>query len=1069
MKFFSFNKQLSLKLSLALSLIQLSTVILTIGSSFVAHTAFAQITVANYRGAVFDATGVPIYGVSVVLEHEPSKAKKSTTTNVEGQFAFNGLRPGGPYRLEVVGNSYKPHTRTGLILKVGRNDLVYVNLEKTETVNVVGQRVLRASTKRVYSEDDIRNNASVSQDIKDIVKLNPDAYLEGDALSIGGANNRFNSITIDGIRQDDDFGLNGNGYPTQRSPISLQATQEISVERSPFDVRYRNFLGGNVNVVTKSGTNEFEGSVMTTFSGKGLTGEKLKDQAYEYRASEQRLGLSLGGPIIKDKLHFFFNAEGLQADEPNTVGLAGSGQPTEVTQVNAEEVSRAQQISKDVYGFDAGSVGQDIQVDDIKLLGKVDWTINDDHRLETKYQHVSGNQISSGSASEDELSLTSAWYNRRDTLDTFSLRLFSDWSAELSTRLEYNQKKVKTQQVPLNGSNFMAAEITTPRNEDTGEGRDGTINLGPDPFRHANELENASQFVSAELTYLMGDHQYIAGIEHESLQINNLFLAYANGQATYDSLDDFAAKNPSRISYSTSSSYDAEDARADWGYGVTSLYLQDEFSLSERVTARFGLRGEFYNSSSEVTRNDTFYERYGFDNTSNLDGKQAIMPRLGFNIQAAPKLALRTGFGLYSGGTPNVWVSNSYTNNGLNVSSANVSDGINGFDGRNIPQSVKDEVIFGGGNVDALDPDFKIPQSWKASFGGNYSFDIPSVTNNILLDFDYTYSKVRYGLQWKDLRRNHDSIAGNSPTVKGPDGRDLYDTDPATDSGEDFNIYRGYDMLLTNTDKGYSHTASMTLSKYFSNGFNLSAAYAYQDVKEISPATSSRSVSNYGQSAVGLDPNDPELARSNYERKHRTLLRAGYVNDFIDGLATSMSLLWERRSGQPYSYTFGGDRNNLASLFGEDREFAKRRRMLFYVPKGDGSDVILDGIDETAFNNYLKKTGLDKYRGKISPRNAFFASWISEIDLRLSQELPGFDSSNRARIVFDIENLPNLINKNWGQNSYLGFPYFVSPVDVSFDKDTGKYVYSNFDDSDKQRASLSQSIWKMQVAVYYEF
>jgi hypothetical protein len=368
MKFFSFNKPLSMKLLLVLGATPLSAAILTASSSFVAETALAQITVANYRGGVFDASGMPLYDISVVLEHEPSKTQKSTITNAEGQFAFNGLRPGGPYRLEVRGNGFKPHIRTGLMLKVGRNDLVYVNLEKTETMDVVGQRVVSASTKRVYSEDDIRNNASVSQDIKDIVKLNPDAYLEGDALSIGGANNRFNSVTIDGIRQDDDFGLNGNGYPTQRSPISLQATQEISVERSPFDVRYRNFLGGNVNVVTKSGTNEFEGSVMTTFSGKGLTGEKLKDQTYEYRASEQRMGLSLGGPIIKDKLHFFFNIEGLKADEPNTVGLAGSGQPTEVTQVSAEEVARVQQISKDVYGFDAGGIGQDINVDDIKVI-----------------------------------------------------------------------------------------------------------------------------------------------------------------------------------------------------------------------------------------------------------------------------------------------------------------------------------------------------------------------------------------------------------------------------------------------------------------------------------------------------------------------------------------------------------------------------------------------------------------------------------------------------------------------------------------------------------------------------
>ncbi|MFW7380934.1 MAG: TonB-dependent receptor [Oligoflexus sp.] len=1021
---------------------------------------FAQFTTSILRGSVLDSSGNPVENAEVKLEHQPSQTQKNSVTNSMGEFAFTGLRVGGPYKLSIQHDSAGSSEREELYLKAGNNDPMTIRLQKAEVMQVVANRSVPVSHKRMFGEEDIRNAPTTTGDLKDVIRNSADVYTDGQALSIGGTNSRFNSVTIDGIRQDDDFGLNNNGYPTQRSPISLEAVSEISVERSPFDVRYSNFLGGNVNVVTKSGGNEFEGSISSSYSSEALVGSKSKDRDYTADFEEARLGLTLGGPIVRDRLHFFLSVEGLQGRTPNLAGPAGSGQPIEASRVTAEEVARAQEISQSVYGFNAGTPGQSLTEDDLKFLAKIDWTIDDKHRLEAKYQQSSGNNIVSTTANESTLPLTSNWYNRRDTLDTLSLRLFSDWTYNFSTKVEVSKKKVVNEQEPLEGNGFMAAEI------ETADG--GSILLGPDRFRHANEMDNESTFINFESNYLLADHHITSGIDYSRVDIFNLFVPSSNGVAVYSSLDDFAARRPADLSYQNSVTNNARDAAANWDYAVSSIYLQDEYRLSSAITTRIGLRGEFYQASQNISPNQQFFDRHGFYNTATVADKQALLPRLGISYKFSERLSFRGGFGLYSGGTPNVWLSNNYTNTGVNIDSV-TSSNVENFDGRNIPEDLQNQLQAGNGNVDALDPDFQIPQTWKFSVGSFYRFDIPYITDNVLLDFDYTFSKVRYGLTWKDLRRNLASLPNNQPTTKGPDGRDLYDTDPTTSSENDFDPLRGYDLLLTNTEKGYGHTISVSLSKNFQTGWSLGGSYGWQNIFEVNPGTSSTSSSNYNNVAIEFDPNDPSLARSNYEREHRFVLTAGYTKNLISMLSTSFNLFFERRSGQPYSYTFGGNRDVVGGLFGEAREFASRNRMLFYVPKGDGSDVILDGIDEGEFNAFLKNSGLDKYRGRIAPRNAFTSSWMDRVDARFSQELPTHDPNKRARVILDIRNLPNLLNHRWGQVKQAPFPYFTRAVDVSYDAESGRYVYSNLNRNPAETVRLTDSIWRLQLGVVYDF
>jgi outer membrane receptor for ferrienterochelin and colicin len=1026
--------------------------------------AWAQMTSASYRGTVLDEEGKPVADAEVVLELPAAQVRKQVQSTANGQFVFTGLRVGGPYTLKVSKSGLQTATRQGIQLSAGNNTGDVITLGKAEVMRVTAARELQTSSRSSFFGSDIQAAPSVSGDIKDIVRRSPDAVVNNGRLSVGGANNRFNSITIDGMRQDDSFGLNNSGYPTQRSPISLQAIQEISVERSPFDVRYGNFLGGGINVVTKSGTDEFQASVQVTRQTDGLTGKKTKDRSYKTDFEENRVGLSLSGPIVEEKLHFFANVEGLTSTTPANVGPLGSGKPYEVARVNVDEVAQVQEIANRVYGFDAGVASKSGKEEDLKGLLKLDYTINDDHRLEFKYQRSQGNNLTGGGANESRLYLTSNWYDRKDTMDNSSVRLFSDWSDALSTKLEYSNKKVKTEQNPLNGNDFMEAEIRTAGG--------GSIFLGPDRNRHANELENTSNILAAEANYLMDEHLITSGVQVEQIDIFNLFVPNSRGSARYDSIAAFEAQTPSQIVYNNAVSNNVRDAAADWGYGISTLFLQDEWQVNPRFTARAGVRAEFYSASGDIDHNDNFLNRHGFSNTEDISGKQTLLPRLGLAYKASDALRFRGGFGLFAGGTPGVWISNIYTNDGVSTDDVTVRNPalMNGFNGREIPPSISSQLASGDGSVDALDPDFKIPQSYKFQTGLDYTFDIPSVMDNVQFDLNYTYTRTRYGLTWKDLRRNHAGFANNTPTAIAPDGRAIYDTTPDTfTSGQDFNVSRGYDMMMTNTDKGYGHTASMSLYKRFNNGWNVSTSYAWQDVQEVNPGTSSISTSNYGIVPIQFDPNNPGLDRSIYETKHRIILSTGYETSFFDDLMSSVNFFFERRSGQPYSFTMGGERDVLGRMYGESSAFSSRERMLFYVPKGDGSDVILQGIDEAEFNAFLNKYGLDKYRGKIAPRNAFFSDWVQKIDMRLAQELPGYGDTGKARLVLDIENLPNFLNKNWGQVKQVDFPYMAPVADVSYDAASNRYIYSGLRTTAPDSVRLLDSVWKMQIGIAYDF
>ncbi len=1036
--------------------------------------AFAQENVGGIRGVVVGPDGNPVVNAPVSLLHVPSGAKRTSTTNTAGAFVFGGQRVGGPYTLTVTDDNFEVYTQEKIHLTLGKYSSLKVRLRvrSVEEITILaGALPRRSSSQMAIGVEQMESLPAVGRDPKSYIRLVPEAVVDGDfdQVTIAGTNNRYNSVTVDGIRQDDDFGLNNNGYPTQRSPVSISAIEEVSVNLSPFDVRYGRFLGGNINMVTKSGTNEFRGSVFTAYTGDRFTGDVSDDNIYELDFNELTYGATLGGPIIKDKLHFFVAVDGLTSTSPNEIGPAGSGAANEIAGVSRADADEAIRISKEVYGFNAGGYNLNLKETDLKILAKLDYIINDRHRMTASYQRSSGNNINArgSSVNSNRLGLTSNWYNKTDTLNSFAVRVFSDWTPDLNTRLEFGGKIVDTRQVSLNGTDFMLANI------DTADG--GTILLGPDYYRQANRLDNDLFHVKLKANYLTVfaglDHLLSSGLEYEQLNVFNLFVPGSRGDVDYNSLADYRNKKPTGMFYRNSVTNNANDAAAKWGTGIGTFYVQDELDITENFSAQAGVRGEVYTATGNITRNQKFVDRnmgfrkgQGLDNTSTLNGRVVMMPRFSATYHAAEGLNLRAGAGLYSGGTPNVWVSNSYTNNGVNIDGTFEGDDatLDGFDGRNIPESVQSQLKPGDGNVDVLDPNFRIPSSWKASTGLEYLANLP-LLGSAKFDVNYIFTRVNYAPVWRDLRYESAEFDNNSPVGQFIDGRSYFDQ-------ANFDTRRGYDLMLTNTTKGQTHSLSFAVNKR-TKLVDVYLAYAWQNSRDVATAGSSTSSSNYGRLASGQNPNYPGLSRSIYERTHRFLAVLTFTPEIVPDLESKLSFFWETRSGQPFSWTYGGRRDDLASLFGESRDFSRRNRQLFYVPNEDMEGVVLDGITREDFDAFLADTGLNKYRGKIAPANAFTGKWVHTLDMRISQELANFGDGRRLRLFFDMKNVTNFLNKTWGRYAQVGFPYMATAANVSVDEN-GNYVYSRLRDREENpetRVSTLGSLWKAQATLIYDF
>ena len=1056
--------------------------------------AHAQETSTQITGVVQDASGVAIAGADVRIVHLPTGATVNARSNSDGRFRASGLRTGGPYQIAVTAAGYEPQTFDDIYTELGAPSALTAVLKGEELAEVtVAARRGRPQEIGVASNfgaERIAQTATFQRDLKDVVKLDPKVVLDPanqNAIQIAGTSNRYNSLTIDGVRQSDDFGLNNNGYPTTRSPVSLDAIQAVSVQTAPFNVEYSGFQGGNINVVTKSGTNDFSGSAYYYFNGDSYAGDKSRGQPISLVFDEKNYGGSLGGPIIKDKLFFFLSFEQIDLTAPVPIGPAGSSYASQVSQVSQSIYDQVVAISRTVYGFDPLDLPTDLPEEDKKAIAKIDWQINDNHRAVVQYQYNKGNTVTQNNSSVTNriVATPSNWYDRPIEQTVYTAQLYSTWTPEFSTELKIGRKTNETAQVSLVNKNFAELQVCVPPGVHTNNAcSGGAVVIGPDINRHANELNNDLDTVKFKGSYLLGNHTLSAGLEYEKLDIFNLFVSSSRGQYFFNSITDFQNRQAIRFNYQNAFTNTAADAAAKFSYDTRAIYAQDRWELSPALTLTYGLRFEKWSSNDLPNSNSGFTSRYGFPNTETLDGRDLLLPRLGFNWRIDERTTARGGVGLFGGGAPNVWISNSFSQDGVTVTSQQINPPVGAtppsalqgiltnVNPNGIPAVVQAQqtTLRGNGSVNAIDPGFEIPSSWRYALAVERFVDLGRLGDEYKFTLEGVYTKVKDAVLWRDLRLVQTGTA--------PDGRPIYGyrtSDPSSGAGSRPTSVN--DLLLTNTSGGSAFVLTADVSKTWDTAagtWDAYLGYTFQDSKDVNSGTSSTALSNWDNLATS-DINNPADATSNYETKHRFALSLNWRKAFFGDYYTGAGLFLERRSGQLFSYTFGG----ASSLFGDPRQ-GSRQRQLFYVPSGP-ADVIIPAVSGTQtltwdnLNAFIDGSGLGKYRGQIAPRNAFSSPWATFSSLRLSQELPGFFRKAKGVVTLDVVNFANLLNNDWGRFSQVGFPYVAPVVNAARDAATGKYVYSSIAGVSGPRGPVydlrepAVSVWRLNLGVRYQF
>ena len=1086
---------------------------------------YAQETTGGIVGSVSDASGAPVVGATVVVTHLPSGTGSTVVTGPNGTFGARNLRVGGPYSVIVTSSAGDTSAEVGAIgigspytLDLTLTAAGGADATSLEDVVVTGTRVARnTSPTSNFNLSDVETLPSISRDIKDFVRTSPFATVDpsnSGALSIGGQNTRYNSFLVDGVRQSDDFGLNGNGYPTVGTPVSLSVIEAVSVSVSPYDVQYGSFTGGVINSVTKSGGNEFHGEAFYEFTNEGLQGntfsfENFQNGLVDNRAlngtfEEKSWGATLSGPIIKDRLFFLLNYENFESSQPVLTGPAGSSAANPVPGISQADVDAVRAAVQTAYGYDPLDwQAAALTVNDEKWFGKIDWNINDRHRAVFSYQNTESGDFRVGSSSTSAttpiLALLSSGYLYTQTLESYKAQVFSDWTDTFSTEFSVALKSVES--LSQNFVDNDTAQFLVYLDNPAGTGVRRAIRLGPDVSRQANELKVDTTFYRAVANWdLVDDHRLTFGFEREEQDIFNVFVQNANGTYEFASLAALAARQASSVTYQNAASNVKADGGAAFGYAQNSAFIQDTWRGIPNLTLTAGIRADWYEQDDKPKFNQAFLNRFGFRNDYTLDGIVQIQPRFGFNWRATEDLTIYGGFGRYQGGSPNVWISNAFSNTGnlaglyscrvagyisptqtstsLQVCPTGALSNVDELEPSTALQTgVTNSANLGTGDINPIDPAFKTPAIWKTSLGGIYNFNLDrwNMGRDWSVTAEYVHSDQDVAVGWIDLSM----VQTQNGTA--PDGRPVFGANPVNSAQRV--------LLLTNFEGGETDQFAVSVNKDWRDGLfeglGANLSYTWLDSEEASSPGSSTASSSF-QNTVTSDPNVAFVTTSSFEIHEAWKLNLSYQHAFFGDYRTRLNLFGQRRSGLPFSYVYNTATN---ANFGYTSAYSTRNGLL-YVPQVDAASGLVTATSDPIvryaaafnladFNDFLKRTGLIEYAGQISPRNGFRSPDVTTFDLHIAQEIPAFfPGGARLELYGDIENLGNLLNDEWGVIQQYNSPYSSSAnVDaVNCARTTTNcvagagnyYTYTAFRAA-QPSAFTTGSVWQVKFGVRYKF
>ena len=1107
----------------------------------------AQQITSAIQGTITTPTGSPASGATVTVRNTLTGITRSVTTTASGAYNIRNLPIGDGYTVSVSAEGYEDQTITGIAIDASGSANLSLALTAAGTAGYVEEITVSASAVNfsfqalgpgsVFSKREIRNLPSISRNINDVIRIDPRVQFDGNGVSCLGANRNFNSFTIDGVRSGDGFGLNGTGNLSRNTfPIPFDSVAETSVEFAPVDVQYGRFSGCQINVISQKGTNEFHGSAFFIYNNDSLSGDTFESGAGTVDADFDRYqwGADLGGPIIEDKLFFYasyeeFSTSNFQQTGPDFLGFARpqdarvEGRPLE-----QGDLDRFASILSSSYGRDPEllEVVRTLPQTNRRFFGRLDWNINDMHRVEATYARLEESTIGGDDIDSREFTFRDNFTDRGTSSDAVSVRLYSDWTDNLSTDLRISRQSVTDVQDPIGGGEAQNEDfprIAVARSADDVNGTFGPHGLisGPGIFRAANELNYETDQIRFQATYVEGDHEFLAGYELESVEVFNLFLFNGTGTLVFEDFAALEAGTASRAEFRGSFTGDPRDAAASFTNDIHALYFQDKWQVTDRLQLTGGLRYEWYDSDDEPIANPVFQERYGFSNTQSFDGLEIWLPRLGLQYTLPEdtfgNTTISAGAGVFSVAGPVVWFANSFQNFGGAIGFANQGDCEDGdlqvlqggqFTG--IPQCLRDAAALDArnntGNAEAVDPNFTLPSQTRLSFGIEHFTDSSiDFFDGWRINTDFIYSISNDEIEYLDLTLTP-LVDDEGNILRTPDGRTrlnaidplragcnavfvspgvgFTNVTPECDSGGD-----DQDILLRNAERsGRSLNLSIQLNKTFQLGdvttLDVRGGYAFSDVTLGTTGSNSTATSGF-EETVRPTPNTTVLAPAPFQNAHSFTLAATIAHEFVEDYQTSLTVFWSGREGNPFSYTFADASRPRASeaIFGDSDD---EERILPYIPTGPNDPLVdfsnMSQEEQTAFFNFLEESGLNQFAGEIAQRNRFRAPWNTDIDLRFQQELPGFFENDRFRLFIDMENFLNFIDSGIGNQRTINngnVAEGVPLVDARLSDDGSQYIYSGFFgsgnvfDRDGQdalfRVNPNPTLWRLNLGIRYEF
>lgn len=1053
----------------------------------VSSVSFSQsITTSAINGTVKSASGELLPGANVVATHVPTGTVYGTTTRDNGDFNLPGLRVGGPYTLAVSYVGYTKQELTDIYLQLSqqmRQDFTMSEQAiQTGEVVVTAQRTAIMSANKTGSatnvvREQIDRLPTISRSFQDFYRLSP--YFSGVSSNAAGRNNRYNNIQVDGANFNDMFGLGGTGTPGGQggtTPISLEAVEEFQIVLSPFDVRQAGFTGAGVNAITRSGTNTLTGSAFFNTRNEGLAGVSPDALAAKLPPfSNQSYGVRVGGPIIENQLFFFGAVELARSDSPfeRTFGQSAFG--NNAYTAYEDTLNILSNFLRTNYGYETGSWKSIARPDNSdKFFARLDYNISESHKITARWNYLSATTHNSPSRfrGTQDIYSENAAYTLDNSTHSLALQLTSLFGNSMSNELIIGYNNQFDNPV-FKGTAFPTVEVRT-------VGADGNTNrlaVGSEEFRHRNELGQKVIEITDNFTYYMGEHTFTAGVKLDLINFRNLFIPDNFGWYQYNSLGAFmtgGAPASYAFRYSATSNPLQE---ANWGYNQLGFYLQDEYVINPRLKIVGGVRFDipmYTDKPNYNARFDSTFSANGYDLSTSEPPKTsvAISPRIGFNwaVDEERNTQFRGGVGVFYGRYPAVWVSNQYSNTGVDFYTV-FTPPANFI--ANPDAQPKIATGLPTAEVNITDPNFKAPSILRFNLAADHKLPY-----DLVLSVEGIYSKSQNEVYYQNI--NLRGVKGN---IVG-EGREMWSQLNAngTYSSTNRSVSTAFSAvyLVKNTDKGDNTNLIIQLQRQsLTDPLYANLAYTYGKALDIGGTNSTTASSGWRFNPTKGDPNNPRVSYADGDRTHRLFATVSYRYDWeLYGMSTTLGLFYNGLSGRPFSWMVNGDINGDTR---SDNDLA-------YIPK-DANDVILVGSTTTVtpalatsdpayadMMNYINNDSyLSEHKGQIAGRNSARSPWSHQIDLRLSHVIPSF-MGHRVELTFDVTNLMNFINKEWGwvklanDTPLLTFHSISTATnDPANPQNAGKARYRWINPGDPNIASNTLSRWTAQFGIRYTF